>query len=616
MSFERALRIALDAALEAGEYLRRELHRWGGPKGHSMHADADEEAEWLIRKRLTAAFPSYWYRGEETGSIRGTEPFVWLVDPNDGTTAYLRGGRGSSVSIGLLRESIPVLGVVYAFAAPDDFGDLHYWAEGFELSRNGKPIRPHWNTSRRNEVVILTSLHRDHLTSAILDTLRPFRYRAATSIAYRLALAAAGDCEAAISWHWPGDWDYGAGHALIRGAGGIFVNEEGREVTYAEDGASKVNRCFAGEPGIVRDLVKRDWSRVQATHGSSPSTKSYFAPARPAPGKAVHSPGLLSRAQGCLLGQCAGDALGQLVEFQTPAEIRRSYPEGVRRMHDGGAWNTLAGQPTDDSELALMLARSITQKSGYSPESAARAYHHWFDQSDPFDVGHTILKAVSAVTAEDVKEGRVAEAMRRAANHDSQANGSLMRVSPLGIYGYRKHVHELWSLALQDSELTHPHPVCRQACAMCVVTIAYAIRTGAAQRDVFAFAMQQADRFGIDSALKEVLKNAEFPVRDATQKQGWVLIAFHNAFHQLLRATSLEEGVINTVMLGGDTDTNGAIAGALLGAVHGRDAIPFPWRQMVMSCRPDPVIQPAHPRPQDLWPIDLPVLAENLLLAG
>lgn len=67
----------------------------------------------------------------------------------------------------------------------------------------------------------------------------------------------------------------------------------------------------------------------------------------------------LSRAQGCLLGQLAGDALGSLVEFQSPEEIRRSYPEGVRELADGGTWNTIAGQPTDDSEMAMLLARML-----------------------------------------------------------------------------------------------------------------------------------------------------------------------------------------------------------------------------------------------------------------
>jgi len=45
---------------------------------------------------------------------------------------------------------------------------------------------------------------------------------------------------------------------------------------------------------------------------------------------------ILFRAQGCLLGQLAGDALGSLVEFRTPEDITRDYPNGVRELTDGG----------------------------------------------------------------------------------------------------------------------------------------------------------------------------------------------------------------------------------------------------------------------------------------
>ena len=54
------------------------------------------------------------------------------------------------------------------------------------------------------------------------------------------------------------------------------------------------------------------------------------------------------RALGCFLGQVAGDSLGSLAEFRSPEEIRAAWPDGVRRLADGGAWGTLAGQPTDD----------------------------------------------------------------------------------------------------------------------------------------------------------------------------------------------------------------------------------------------------------------------------
>ena len=103
----------------------------------------------------------------------------------------------------------------------------------------------------------------------------------------------------------------------------------------------------------------------------------------------ISSPNMLPRAQGCLLGQLAGDALGSLVEFQSPEQILRNYPEGVRELADGGTWNTIAGQPTDDSEMALLLARMLTERGGYDPDAALQAYQFWLN-SDPFDCGMTI----------------------------------------------------------------------------------------------------------------------------------------------------------------------------------------------------------------------------------
>ena len=75
---------------------------------------------------------------------------------------------------------------------------------------------------------------------------------------------------------------------------------------------------------------------------------------------------VLSQAQGCLLGQLAGDSLGSLVECEDAATIRAQYPQGVRELADGGVWNTIAGQPTDDSEMALALARSLVRNGKFS----------------------------------------------------------------------------------------------------------------------------------------------------------------------------------------------------------------------------------------------------------
>jgi ADP-ribosyl-[dinitrogen reductase] hydrolase len=263
MAYQNELSVALEAAEEAGELLRQEFHRSGGPRGHGGHAEVDEQAEWIIRKRLLSEFPEYSYRGEETGVVSGKDLRVWVVDPNDGTSAYLRRVRGSSVSIALIKDGAPVLGVVYAFVFPDDRGDLISWAEAEQLIRNKTPIQNPWRDVTPDRAVILVSLYRQSLADAVSEVIKPYRYQALPSIAYRLAQAAAGDGAAAISWHSPGDWDYAGGHALIRGAEGIFVNEHGADITYGLDGSSKVRQCFGGYPPVVRDLWNRDWESLR-----------------------------------------------------------------------------------------------------------------------------------------------------------------------------------------------------------------------------------------------------------------------------------------------------------------------------------------------------------------
>ena len=168
------------------------------------------------------------------------------------------------------------------------------------------------------------------------------------------------------------------------------------------------------------------------------------------------------------MGQVAGDSLGSLVEFQSEASIRVEYPNGIRELADGGTHNTIAGQPTDDSEMALMLARSIVRAERFDPGEVAVAYAHWLE-SPPFDYGHTTARALRPAVA-SLKRGEspasVAGAARSAASRESQANGALMRVSPLGIFAHALPPAVAADLAREDAALTHPHPVCQDASAV------------------------------------------------------------------------------------------------------------------------------------------------------
>ncbi len=307
----------------------------------------------------------------------------------------------------------------------------------------------------------------------------------------------------------------------------------------------------------------------------------------------------IAKAQGCLLGQLSGDALGSLVEFQSADEIRRSYPDGVRAMADGGAHNTIAGQPTDDSEMALLLARMLAKTGSFDREAALREYRYWLN-SAPFDIGATISAG-----------------LRGTPNSNSQANGALMRISPLGIFGAGIDPNRVAEWAMQDAAITHPNPICRQANALFAMAIAQAIQFECGRGKLYQRIRQWAVDMPAEPALlHSINKAAEEPPADYLRQQGWVLIAFQNALYQLLHAPGLEDGVVDTIMRGGDTDTNAAICGSLLGAVFGREAIPAQWLKSLQNCRPaDGHPRVRHPRPECLWPVDVLELAENLVAA-
>ena len=306
---------------------------------------------------------------------------------------------------------------------------------------------------------------------------------------------------------------------------------------------------------------------------------------------------MIERAQGCMIGQLAGDALGSLVEFESTESIRRKYPGGLRELADGGTFNTIAGQPTDDSEMALMLARTLVERKTYDAEATLEAYKYWFG-SHPFDFG-----------------GTTASALEGQKNYGSQANGALMRISPLGIFGARHPLETVAEWAVQDADLTHPHKVCRDANALFAMAIACAVKIGPDPRSLYQAVSGWASELGVEPPLMETVRSAAAePPADYVTKKGWVLIAFQNALWQLLHAPNLEEGVVDTVMRGGDTDTNAAICGALLGAVYGLKAIPAQWLDSILNCRPEkgnPRVR--RPRPECFWPADGLELAKALV---
>jgi fructose-1,6-bisphosphatase/inositol monophosphatase family enzyme len=245
-----ALRAAVcEAVKQAGAMLEAEFSRARGPRGSYSKAPVDVEIEEFLHHALTALLPVP-FRAEEKHDITpdagGT---LWLVDPHDGTSAFLGGFRGSAVSVALLHQCVPVLGVVYAPSSPDRGPDLISWAEGLPtVLRNGVPVAG----QPGNPGTLLLAHH--YAPTKLAEwhgRAAPGQFFAMPSIAYRLARVACGDATATCPLGGTQDWDYAAGHALLRGAGGVLVDARGEPVQYSPRGVSHTSELFGGVPEAV-----------------------------------------------------------------------------------------------------------------------------------------------------------------------------------------------------------------------------------------------------------------------------------------------------------------------------------------------------------------------------
>ncbi|TAK45920.1 MAG: hypothetical protein EPO29_00785 [Betaproteobacteria bacterium] len=543
------------AAQGAGERLREEFFRPAGPRGARGKAPIDTEIEDTLRATLQALLACS-FLGEETGLAPGPVGGLrWVVDPHDGTSEFLKGNRGSAVSIALLRgdglagpaaaaaSAEIVLGVVHCPFAPDRGADSIAWAEGCgPIRRNGQAVEAGLPRGRLERgAIVWTTASGALRPHAFSRALAPARFVAMPSIAYRLARIAAGDGVATLSLHSVNEYDIAAGTALVRAAGGVVHDAKGHDIAFAGAENARVPGCVAGAREAVLALVGKDWESVLREPKIEPRLALGF-PRNPDEAR-------LARAQGCLLGQAIGDSLGAQAD---------------------------AGAPTDDGELAIVLARAIARERRYDAKAAFRAYGEW-RESHPVDVGRA-------------------------------SHGSLMRVVPIGIWAAGDPVRAARA-AREDSALMRPNEVCEEACAGYAAAIAAGV-SGGARADMLVAARAHCSgeaRAAIErGAGNERLADCDSNASDC-------LPALQNAFRQLCHASDFEQALIATASAGGDAGIRGAVAGALLGVAHGRAAIPQRWILPVLACRPGAAAGAPQARPMTCWPDDVLELAEALI---
>jgi ADP-ribosylglycohydrolase len=322
-------------------------------------------------------------------------------------------------------------------------------------------------------------------------------------------------------------------------------------------------------------------------------------------------PTSLDAAEGAVLGALCGDAAGAVLEL-LGRPITADDAAHALTMPGGGTWEVAPGQVTDDGELTMSLLRALADaaRTGTSPrENAASAYARWV-ASDPFDIGATTAASLGCLRHERwavrAAEAGLAAAMTEAARErcmGSKANGALMRATPLGVWGARREddgwIDDVVRAATDDARLSHPNASCVDA------TVAYAIAIAALVRfpGDAARAIDAAAPWTHTNACDEVkgwIDDALAGVCVAYEPQiGFVRIAFTHAFRHLAEGTRWEDAIRETLLGGGDTDTNACIVGGLVGARCGAGALP---RAMVDAVLDADLARGENPRPDELHP--------------
>ena len=296
------------------------------------------------------------------------------------------------------------------------------------------------------------------------------------------------------------------------------------------------------------------------------------------------------RIYGLIYGQFIGDALGTRYEFKSSSsattKIQKDLHDDFLPIKGGGPFHVLPGQTTDDTELAMALCHSLLDTGKYDREDIARRYIKWY-KSDPFDVGTTTSRAFSK--AKDYSS-MVQNSSK--SNEHSLSNGCLMRISPLAVYGLTVSDSDLIRCARENCCMTNPNELTQDAVSVYCVALKACLQ-GQDRKTIFDRAYQTSQNETIRSILRDALKRPSptlLPSGDTIRadgsNMGYCGIALQNTFYELMNGKSFYDSIVNIVKRGGDTDTNGCIAGALLGAFYGVHNIPKQWAHAIKMENP------------------------------
>ncbi|MEM8823631.1 MAG: 3'(2'),5'-bisphosphate nucleotidase CysQ [Pseudomonadota bacterium] len=253
---ETDLALLGDAAKAAGEIAKRHFGQgpdtWHKRDGQGPVTEADLEIDRMLKAELTAARPDYAWLSEETpdAPARLDHDRLFIVDPIDGTRAFIDGEKNWSHSLAIVENGVPIAAAIYV-----PLRDILYLASrGEGATKNGEPIL-HSGRDALDGATVLGA-KANFKDDRWADGRPPVTQRFVSSLAYRLALAAEGRYDAMITLRAAWEWDIAAGALMVTEAGGLATDRQAIDLRF-NNPHPQVDGVLAGTPAITRALLER-----------------------------------------------------------------------------------------------------------------------------------------------------------------------------------------------------------------------------------------------------------------------------------------------------------------------------------------------------------------------
>jgi ADP-ribosyl-[dinitrogen reductase] hydrolase len=304
---------------------------------------------------------------------------------------------------------------------------------------------------------------------------------------------------------------------------------------------------------------------------------------------------------GCMIGGAVGDALGAAVEFMSLAEIRRAF--GAAGIRDYAPAYGRLGAITDDTQMTLFTAEGLMraqvrlERNGIcNPIAVVRhAYMRWLltqAEASPVGAGEVgrdgWLFQVPALWSRRAPGNTCLTALMQPgvdlnARNDSKGCGGVMRVAPVGLVA--KDMATAFKLGSATARLTHGHPSGYLSAGYLAATINGIVAGSAIGEAVSEGTALLRTKEGheevlsaVEAALQLATKGAPSAEKVESLGGGWVgEQALAIGLYCALATDAFEDAVVLAVNHGGDSDSTGSIAGQIMGARQGLDAVPERW---------------------------------------